>query len=118
MNAARAMIASTVALLSIAVAGCTEGKNPLVGRWSEGNSRVVLEKNGLGSARLFGAITDRPLSWTQGVDGAMLRVGGEIASAREFTATITGDGRLRVVASGEDETLLRRETDEAAALGR
>lgn len=111
------VLALVVVLLSPCAAGCTAPVSPFVGAWSEGNSRVVLEKNGLGSARLFGAAADRPLSWTIGVDHALLRVGGEVASAREFTATITGDGRLRVVSSSEGETFLRRETPDTAPSG-
>lgn len=117
MTSACGWIVTTVALVSLTGAGCVEPKSPFVGTWSEGDARVVLEKNGLGSARLFGAIADRPLSWTMGVDGAVLRVGGEVASAREFTATITGDGRLRVVASSDEQVLMRRETPDAAPGG-
>lgn len=103
---------STLALLSsalLASAGCSEKVSPYVGTWEAEKSRILLQRNGLGSARLFGAATEGPLSWTQGVDGAQISIGADTASSRTFTARITPDGHLRVVSGGMEEVLTRRE---------
>lgn len=109
MNLPDVRALALLAFAALASAGCSEKVSPYVGTWEGEKSRVLLQRNGLGSARLFGAVTEGPLSWTQGVDGAQLSIGSDAASSRTFTARITKEGRLRVVSGGMEEVLTRRE---------
>jgi hypothetical protein len=96
-------------LAAMVLAGCQDRSRigTYVGAWEGGDESLVVRRNGLAEGRLFGAASDRSVTWR--ADGPTIRLTfGQIASDTvEYRGTIDDAGRL-IVESDAESCVLKR----------